>query len=257
MSRSLAGTLFAAIVGGLLLAPPIKAANAGETHVAVAANFTDAAKEIAESFANATGHQAVLSFGSTGQLYNQIAQGAPFDVFLAADAERPARAIAEGYGVPGSAFTYAIGRIVLWSPDAAMVKGAETLRGGDFDKLAIANPETAPYGKAAIETLQALGVYEALRGKLVQGNNIAQTFQFVETRNAELGFVALSQLMGMQNGSRWLVPQDLYQPIRQDAVLLSSAEGNEAAKAFVDFLQGPEARAIIERYGYGTETKTN
>lgn len=255
--RFVAPGLLAPLVGGMLLVACIRVAHAGETHVAVAANFTDAAQEIAARFAETTGHEALLSFGSTGQLYTQISQGAPFDVFLAADAKRPARAIEDGYGVPRLAFTYAVGRIVLWSPDAGTVIGEETLRKGDFAKLAIANPETAPYGKAAMETIEALGVFEAVRGKLVQGNNIAQTFQFVETRNAELGFVALSQLMGMQTGSRWLVPQELYQPIRQDAVLLSSAETNEAAKAFVDFLQGPEARAIIERYGYGTETKAN
>jgi len=228
------------------------AALAGETKVAVAANFTEAAKEIAAAFADRTGEEATLSFGSTGQLYTQISQGAPFEVFLAADDVRPAKAVEEGYGVEGSAFTYAIGRIVLWSAEPGLVTGEETLEKADFDKIAIANPETAPYGAAAVAAMQGLGVHEALSGKIVQGNNIAQTFQFVQTGNAELGFIALSQIAGRDEGSRWEVPADLYQPIRQDAVLLKSGEDSEAAKAFVEFLKGPEAGAIIEKYGYGT-----
>jgi molybdate transport system substrate-binding protein len=227
-------------------------APAAETNVAVAANFTDAANEIAAAFKEKTGHDAVLSFGSTGQLYTQITQDAPFEVFLAADDERPRKAEEEGLAVPGSRFTYAIGKIVLWSKDPSGVRGQATLRNGDFTRIAIANPTTAPYGAAAVQAMQALGVYDQLEARIVQGNNIAQTYQFVETGNAELGFVALSQVVGDTEGSRWEVPADLYEPIRQDAVLLAKGENSEAANAFVDFLRSPEAAPIIAKYGYGT-----
>ncbi|WP_370642279.1 molybdate ABC transporter substrate-binding protein [Afifella sp. H1R] len=240
---------------GLLVAAvslPASMAAAAETNVAVAANFTEAAKEIAAAFKEKTGDEAALSFGSTGQLYTQISQDAPFEVFLAADDERPAKAITEGYAVEGSDFTYAIGKIVLWSTDADLVTGEDTLTSGDFDKISIANPTTAPYGAAAVEAMKALGVYDDLEPKIVQGNNIAQAFQFVQTGNAELGFVALSQIAASDEGSRWEVPADLYTPIKQDAVLLKKGEESEAAKAFLDFLKGPEAGAIIEKYGYGT-----
>lgn len=226
-------------------------ARAGTVHVAVAANFTAAAKEIAGLFAAATGHNAILSFGSTGQLYTQISQAAPFEVFLAADRTRPARAIDDGHAVAGSQVTYAVGRIVLFSRDPALVTGEATLRHGGFTQIAIANPATAPYGAAAIEAMQALGVYGALRDRLVQGTNIAQAYQFVETGNAELGFVALSQLTGHDRGSRWIVPFRLYTPIAQDAVLLNPGAGNPAAAAFLRFLQGPEAGAAKRKYGYG------
>lgn len=226
------------------------AAHAETTNVAVAANFTDAAAEIATAFANATEHEAVLSFGATGQFYTQITQGAPFDVLLAADDIRPEQAVSEGLGVDGSVFTYAIGQLVLYSADADLVSGPQTLEDGDFRQIAIANPETAPYGVAAMETMEALGLTNALQPKIVQGQNIGQAFQFVETGNAELGFVALGQVALTQSGSRWAVPQELYEPIRQDAVLLETGQDNAAAVAFLDFLKGPEARAIIERYGY-------
>ncbi|WP_128293498.1 molybdate ABC transporter substrate-binding protein [Afifella aestuarii] len=243
------------LAAGLLVAAvslPASMAAAAETNVAVAANFTEAAKEIAAAFEEKTGDEATLSFGSTGQLYTQISQDAPFEVFLAADDERPAKAVSEGYAVEGSAFTYAIGKIVLWSTDADLVNGEDTLKSGDFNKISIANPTTAPYGAAAVETMKALGVYEDLEPKIVQGNNIAQAFQFVQTGNAELGFVALSQIAASDEGSRWEVPADLYTPIKQDAVLLKKGEESAAAKAFLDFLKGPEAGAIIEKYGYGT-----
>lgn len=227
---------------------------AGQTHVAVAANFTDAAREIAEAFAAETGHEAVLSFGSTGQLYTQITQGAPFEVFLAADAERPAKAVEEGFGVEGSVFTYAIGRVVLWSADPGLVTGEATLKSDSFDRIAIANPQTAPYGAAAVEVMKALGVYDGLQARIVQGNNIAQTYQFIETGNAELGFVALSQVVGREDGSRWEVPANLHAPIEQDAVLLRKGEASEAAAAFLAFLKGPVAAAVIETYGYGVES---
>jgi molybdate transport system substrate-binding protein len=234
--------LFVLACGGL--------AQAGRTNVAVAANFTDAANEIARVFAKESGHEAVLSFGATGQLYAQITQGAPFEVFLSADNVRPEQAVTEGYGVDGSVFTYAIGQLVLYSQYAAVVTGPEVLKEGNFRQIAIANPEAAPYGKAAVETMRSLGVYDALQPKIVQGQNIAQTFQFIETGNAELGFVALGQVSQKEGGSRWVVPQELFTPIRQDAVLLKQGEDNPAATAFVDFLKGDKAAEIIEKYGY-------
>jgi molybdate transport system substrate-binding protein len=228
-------------------------ASADQAHVAVAANFADAAKEIAAAFKQKTGHEVVLSFGSTGQLHNQITQDAPFQILLSADEERPKRLADDGLGVPESRFTYAIGKLVLWSRSRDLVRGEATLKDGSFAKLAIANPTAAPYGAAAIETLKALGLYDRLRPRIVQGNNIAQTFQFIDTGNAELGFIALSQVVANASGSRWLVPQDLYAPIRQDAILLR--KGASAAVAFIAFLKGPEARAIIERYGYAFEAQ--
>jgi molybdate transport system substrate-binding protein len=226
-------------------------AQAAQTNVAVAANFTDAANEIAQAFKAKTGHEAVLSFGSTGQFFTQITQDAPFEVFLAADDERPAKAIEEGFAVPGSQFTYAIGKLVLWSKDPDLVQGEATLKNGGFTKISIANPEAAPYGAAAVQAMKGLGVYDQLAPKIVQGNNITQAFQFVQTGNAELGFVALAQVIDDKEGSRWDVTDDLYDPIKQDAVLLKKGADNEAAKAFLEFLQGPEAEAIITRFGYG------
>jgi molybdate transport system substrate-binding protein len=231
-------------------------ARAAETNVAVAANFTDAANEIAEVFKEKTGHEAILSFGSTGQLYTQITQEAPFEVFLAADDERPKKAIEEGFGIPGSQFTYAIGTLVLWSQEPDLVQGEQTLKNGDFTKIAIANPEAAPYGAAAVQAMKALGVYDQLEPKIVQGNNISQTLQFVETGNAELGFIALAQVARNDDGSRWVVPEDLHDAIRQDAVLLKTGEDSEAAQAFIEFLRGPEAAAIIKEFGYGTDASS-
>lgn len=229
------------------------AASADQTNVAVAANFTEAANEIGAAFKAETGHEAVFSFGATGQLYTQITQDAPFEVFLSADNVRTVKAVDEGFAVKGSDFTYAVGRIVLWSADAALVKGEETLKTGTFAKIAVANPETAPYGAAAVEAMKALGVYDGLQARIVQGTNIAQTFQFVETGNAELGFVALSQVMAVApaGGSRWVVPQDLHAPIRQDAVLLRAGAGNPAATAFLVYLKSPAAQQVIRSFGYG------
>jgi len=223
---------------------------AAQTNVAVAANFTDAAKEIAAAFQKKTGHEAVLSFGSSGQFYTQITQDAPFQVFLSADNERPKKLVSDGLGVADSLFTYAIGKLVLWSRTKDLVKGEETLKAASFATLSICNPVAAPYGEAAVETMKSLKVYDTLQPKFVEGANITQAFQFVQTGNAELGFVALSQLTGIDTGSRWLVPQALYKPILQDAVLLKKGASNEAATAFLSFLRGPEARAIIEKYGY-------
>jgi len=243
--------LLAAAVAALLAV----AAQAGEARIAVAANFADAAREIGRAFERATGHRAIYSFGATGQLYTQIDQGAPFAVFLAADRARPRKAEAEGLAVPGTRFTYASGRIVLFSLEPGLARGVETLKEGAFSRLAIANPTTAPYGAAAVEALQALGVYEALKPRLVYGNNIAQAYQFVATGNAELGFVALSQIAGHDEGSRWLVPESLHAVIAQDAVLLKAGDDNAAAHAYLDFLRGPEANAVKARFGYGAGGK--
>ncbi len=225
-------------------------AMAGETRIAVAANFTGAAREIGAAFARETGHAAVFSFGATGALYAQIANGAPYDVFLAADQARPVRAEQEGLAVSGTRMTYAVGRLMLYSRDPSRVAGAATLRDPAVSRLAIANPATAPYGAAAVEVLRALGVHEALAGKVVTGNTIAQTYQFVATGNAEVGFVALSQVIGHDTGSRWLVTQELHAPIAQDAILLSGAADKPAARAFLAFLKSASARAIVEKYGY-------
>lgn len=245
----------AAVIGlfGMALAGE---ACAAQTNVAVAANFTDAAKEIAAAFMSKTGDEAVLSFGASGQLYTQITQDAPFQILLSADQDRPKKAVADGFGVSGSVFTYAIGKLVLWSKDPAVVKGEETLKASSFSKLSICDPVAAPYGAAAVEAMKALNLYDALKPKLVMGANISQAFQFVETGNAEVGFVALSQLTGDKGGSRWMVPQNLYKPIKQDAVLLKKGADSDAAKAFMSFLKGPEATAIIGKYGYALDAQS-
>lgn len=242
--------LIAALSGALSLILG-GAAFAGETKVAVAANFTDAAKEIAARFKARTGHEATLSFGSSGQFYTQIANGAPFEVFLSADVERPQKAEAEGLSVPGSRFTYATGRLVLYSKTPGLVDGkGAVLRSGKFEKLSIADPKAAPYGQAAVETLTRLKLYDALKPKIVQGASITQAFQYVQTGAAELGFVALSQVINEPGGSRWVVPASNHTAIEQQAVLLKTGANSEAAKAFVAFLKSGEAKAIIKRYGY-------
>ena len=223
-------------------------AHAATCNIAVAANFTEPAREIAQVFETKTGHKAMLSFGATGQFYTQITQAAPFEAFLSADESTPKRLVDGGFA--DSLFTYAVGKLVLFSGQAGLVTGEQTLRDSKFSKIAIANPVTAPYGAAAVETMKSIGVYEALSGKIVQGSDIAQTFVFVDTGNAELGFVALSQVIMRQGGSRWIVPANLYRPIRQDAVLLRNGAENQAAKAFLAFLKGPEANTVIEKFGY-------
>jgi molybdate transport system substrate-binding protein len=238
---------------GLLWVGLVGSGQAAQTHVAVAANFTEPARQIAALFRQKTGHDAVLIFGASGAFLTQITHDAPFEVFLSADEERPRLAVERGFAVPESRFTYAIGKLVLWSRVLDVTDGKAALSGGKFSKLAIANPNSAPYGAAAVETMKALGLFDALQGKLVQGNSIAQTFQFIDTRNAELGFVALAQLHGVTSGSQWLVPENLHSPIRQDAVLLKRGANDEASKAFLAFLQGPEASAIIESFGYSVE----
>lgn len=221
---------------------------AQDAQIAVAANFTAAAEELGAAFAAETGQTVGFSFGATGGLYTQVTQGAPFDAFLSADAATPARLAAEGYGLQDSVFSYAIGKLVLFSTFEDLVTGPESLE-GDYANLSIAEPAAAPYGAAAIETLDALGLTDTLRPKFVTGQNISQTYQFVDTGNAELGFVALSQVIGRDDGSRWIVDEDFYTPITQDAILLSP--DNEAAAAFLEYLKSDAGIAIIESYGYG------
>nr|MEA2797773.1 molybdate transport system substrate-binding protein [Phenylobacterium sp.] len=227
------------------------AAAAAEAQVAVAANFTEPANQIAAAFKAATGHTAVMSFGSSGQFYAQMARGAPYQVFLSADADRPKKAEQEGLGVPGTRFTYAVGRLVLYSKTPGLVDGAgAVLSSGKFNKLSIADPAAAPYGAAAVQTMQKLGVYNAIKPKIVTGGSITQAYQFVETGAAELGFVAYSQVINVPGGSRWLVPAADHAPIDQQAILLYTGQNNVAAKAFLSFLKSPAAVAIIKKYGY-------
>lgn len=242
----------------LLLAMHPAASIAEEVRVAVAANFLATLNSIATKFEQDSGHTAVVSSGSSGKLYAQIRNGAPFDVFFSADAMRPKLLEEEGLAIPGSRFTYALGRLTLWHPGYAMIEGNEQsiLLRSAVRHVAIANPKTAPYGVAAKETLQALGLWERVQDRLVRGENIGQTFHFVFSKNAQLGFVALSQVLGPRvngSGSRWDVPAHLYAPIRQQAVLLRNAERNEAARAFLAYVQGAASRSIIERFGYGLE----
>jgi molybdate transport system substrate-binding protein len=229
------------------------ASHADVVNVAVAANFTAPMQKIAAEFEKDTGHKARLAFGGTGKFYAQIRNGAPFHMLLSADDETPARLEKEGLGVAGSRFTYAIGTLVLWSARPDLVDGkGEVLRRGSFSKIAVANPKLAPYGKAAVEVLAGMGLLETLAPRFVQGENIAQTFQFASTGNAELGFVALSQVMKdgkVEQGSAWIVPGRLHTPIRQDAVILAPGKGNAAA-ALAKYLKGTKAEAIIRSHGY-------
>jgi len=241
----------------LLLLNAAATSMAGEVSVAVAANFTGAARKIAAAFEHSSGHHARLSFGSTGQLYAQITNGAPFEVFLAAGSARPEKSEQQGYAVSGSRFTYARGALAMWSPKPGLFDNAETwLKQRRFSRIAIANPKTAPYGAAARQVLQKLGLWDSLGSDLVRGNSIAQTFQFVATGNADIGFVALSQLIANQAagngdaGSVWDIPPDYYAPIEQQAVLLRNGEDNPAANAFMAFLKSPAAREIIGSFGY-------
>lgn len=238
----------------VLLCGLFQTAVAEEVQVAVAANFAGPMHKIAAEFEKETGHKAILAFGTTGKFYAQITHGAPFEVLLAADDETPARLEKEQMAVPGSRFTYAIGKLVLWSAKEGLVDAqGEVLKKGSFKHLAIANPKTAPYGAASVETMKRLGVLESLQGKFVQGENIVQTHQFILTGNAELGFVALSQVLKegrIETGSFWIVPDHLHAPIRQDAVLLSKGRDKPAAKALLGYLKTDKARSIIRSFGY-------
>ena len=223
------------------------------TRIAVASNFTDAIGAIVERFETGTGHKVTLSFGSTGKHYAQIRNGAPFDAFFAADRRRPELLEEEGVALPGTRFTYAVGRLVLWSPRTEVVDPeGRVLERGEFRHLAVANPKLAPYGRAAEEVLRARGLWDRLSGQLVRGENIGQTFQFVKSGNAELGFVAYSQLKRPNHpieGSFWRVPQALYTPIEQQAVLLKDSE---AARSFLSFVRSAESVTLIREYGYET-----
>jgi molybdate transport system substrate-binding protein len=230
------------------------AVHADEINVAVTANFAAPLQKIAVEFEKDSGHRIVPSFGSTGKFYAQIRAGAPFAAFLAADDETPARLEKEGEGVAGSRFTYAIGKLVLWSRTGGYVDHrGEVLTKKAFAHLALADPRLAPYGAAGVEVLKALGLLETLQPRFVTAENITQAYQFVASGNAELGFVALSQVYKagrIAEGSGWIVPQALYQPIRQDAVLLARGKGKPAVEAFLQYLRGDKAREIIQSYGY-------
>jgi molybdate transport system substrate-binding protein len=243
-------------LAGLLATMTIAAAaaHAGEVQVAVAANFTAPMQQIASAFARDTGHKAVLAFGATGRFYAQVKNGAPFEVLLAADDETPARLEKDGLTVPGSRFTYATGRLVLWSAREGFVDAqGKVLQGAGFSHLAIANPKTAPYGAAAVEVLHKLDLYARLQPKIVQGESIAQAYQFASTGNAELGFVALSQVAHdgkFTSGSGWIVPAAMHSPIRQDAVILARGSANPAARALADYLKSDKAKTVIRSFGY-------
>jgi molybdate transport system substrate-binding protein len=232
-------------------------ANAETISVAVASNFTAAMNDLAAAFEKETGHKVEPAFGSSGKFYAQIKNGAPFQVFFSADAEKPLQLEQDGLTVPETRFTYAIGTLALWSVKADFVdKKGEVLKKASFNKLAIPNPKLAPYGEAAMEVLNHLGIAETVQPKLVLGENIAQTFQFVESGNAELGFVALSQILdkgGIKAGSAWVVPAKLHSPIRQDAVLLKTGAENKAAMELLKFMHSKRAESIILSYGYQTE----
>lgn len=248
--KTIMRSMLLAVISIMLAVP----AMAAEVNVAVAANFTAPMKQIVAEFEKETGHKAVLSFGASGKFYAQIKNGAPFQLLLSADDEKPIQLVKDGLGVADSRFTYAVGTLVLWSPKAGFVDAkGDVLGKGLYNKLAIANPKLAPYGVAAMEVLTKQGLLTAVTPKFVQGENISQTFQFVSSGNAELGFVALSQVMKegkITSGSAWIVPGRLHTPIRQDAVLLSSGKDNSAARALLGYLKSDKAKKIIRSYGY-------
>lgn len=239
----------------LLLVLSLGPARAGEVLVAVAANFAAPMKRIAEDFSRVSGHRAILSFGSTGKLYAQIRNGAPFEVLLAADEATPARLEGEGLGVAGSRFTYAVGRLALWSAEPGRVDAdGKVLATGGFERLAIADPKLAPYGAAAVEVLQALGRLDSLRPRLVTAESVGQAYQFVATGNAEIGFVALSQVLeegALRAGSLWRVPAGLHHPLRQDFVILAAGRRSAAATALAGYLRSDAAREVLRGFGYG------
>ncbi|MDQ0740327.1 molybdate ABC transporter substrate-binding protein [Pseudomonas sp. W4I3] len=238
----------------LLAAFALGSAHADEVQVAVAANFTAPIQAIAADFKKDTGHTLVAAFGATGQFYTQIKNGAPFEVFLSADDTTPQKLEAEGETVKGSRFTYAVGTLALWSAKEGYVDtNGEVLKQNAFKHLSIANPKAAPYGLAATQVLAREGLADKVKDKLVEGQNITQAYQFVSTGNAELGFVALSQIYKdgkLSSGSAWIVPSSLHDPIKQDAVILNKGKDSVAAKALVDYLKGPKAAAVIKSYGY-------
>jgi molybdate transport system substrate-binding protein len=230
------------------------AARAAEVTVAVAANFYVPLRTIAARFEERSGHKVHLTSGATGAFYAQIENGAPFDVFFSADDERPARLEQEGLGVQGSRFTYALGVLVLWSAQPGLVDDqGKVLLDGKFKHIALADPKIAPYGQAALQTLSMLGLWDATEGKRAIGENLGPTYQFIASGNAELGFVALSQLRTdpkSAGGSQWIVPEKLYNPIRQDAILLQHGKDNPAATALLAFLRTPRVRELVREFGY-------
>ncbi len=242
------------VLGALAVQVFIFSAHADEATVAVAANFLKTAQHLADEFKKSTGDQIILSAGSSGKICAQIKSGAPFDLFLSADAQRPKQLEEEGLAVKGTRFTYAVGRLALWSPKAGFVddKG-DVLRQGNFQHLALGNPAIAPYGLAAKQAMEKMGLWDKFKDRVVQGEDIAQTFQFVKTGNAELGFVALAQIKSegkTTEGSAWIVPEKYYDPLEQQAVLLIHGKENRAAREFLVFLKSVSARAMIEKEGY-------
>jgi molybdate transport system substrate-binding protein len=241
----------------IILGFAARTALADEVQVAVAANFTAPMQQIAAEFSKDTGHKVQLIFGSTGKFYAQISNGAPFEVLLAADAATPAKLLSEGNAVAGSQMTYAIGKLVLWSLKPGVVDDrGEVLKRTDLAHVAYCNPALAPYGAAAVQAMKSFGVFETLQPKLVQGESITQAYQFVATGNAEIGFVALSQVFKdgkITEGSAWVVPTGLYEPIRQDAVILDKGRGKPAAEALMQYLKSAKAQSIIRSFGYGLQ----
>ena len=249
MKKSFSVSLFLlALVCSALLSSTV---SADEIRVAVAANFTDVLKQLGAEFSQQSGHQVVVSSGATGKLYAQIKNGAPYDVFLAADEQTPTLLDKEGVAIANSRFTYALGRLVLWSANEQLIDNEPSvLKQPDFTHISIANPKTAPYGRAAQQTLEKLGLWDALQPKTVRGENIGQAYQYVYSENAQLGFVAKSQVFkdgAVTGGSYWEVPSEMYDPIVQQAVLLKD---NKPARDLLDYLRSPEASAVIESYGY-------
>ncbi|WP_085640896.1 MULTISPECIES: molybdate ABC transporter substrate-binding protein [unclassified Pseudomonas] len=249
-----ASRLAPACLASLIAVFTVGAAQADEVQVAVAANFTAPIQAIAADFEKDTGHKLVAAYGATGQFYTQIKNGAPFEVFLSADDTTPEKLEKEGDTVKGSRFTYAVGTLALWSAKESYVDAkGDVLKKNEYQHLSIANPKAAPYGLAATQVLEKLKLTEATKAKIVEGQNITQAYQFVSTGNAELGFVALSQIYKdgkVSSGSVWIVPASLHDPIKQDAVILNKGKDSAAAKALVDYLKGPKAAAVIKSYGY-------
>jgi len=248
-------------LGFILLSAITLSAVAKPVHIAVAANFSNTMQRLVTEFEKTSDYQISVSFGSSGKFYAQIKQGAPYELFFSADQVKPDALQTDGLVITASRFTYAIGRLAVWSARPDFVNKIEAnLKHGAFNKLAIANPKLAPYGSATLEVLKHLGLIDVTRAKWVLGENIAQTYQFVSTGNADLGFIALSQLLGTnkaQHGSYWLVPDTMHHAIRQDVVLLRSAAKSQGAKAFLDFMHTDMARNIVTEFGYLTVNNQN
>lgn len=245
----------------IALSMSISATNAWaeEVTVAVAANFTKPMEKIAADFEKATGNNVILSFGATGKFVEQIKNGAPFQILVAADQDNPMKLETEQFAVSGTRHTYAVGKLVLWSAKPQFVDGnGDILKtDGSFKHIAIADPSVAPYGKAAVSVMGKMGLLDALKPKIVQGDSIGQAKGFVASGNAELGFVALSQVFQETTGSSWIIPQDLYKPLYQDAILLKTGENSVAAKALLDYLRSPAALTVITGYGYDSPNRAD